>query len=212
MQLSMKIKYYFSKLIKKLHIPAIKDSYIDKTSKVCSGSHLVNVKMGKYSYIGNFCTIVNTEIGNFCSIADYCIIGGANHPINWVSTSPVFHEGRNIMRKNFAKHEFRTTKKTVIGNDVWIGSNCLIKSGITIEDGAIIGMGSVVTKNVGKYEIWAGNPAKFIRKRFDDDKIEQIINSKWWDWDEHKLYKNAIYFNDVDKFIKNIDEINRGKE
>jgi len=181
----------------------LKNSYIDKTSRVCSGSHLVAVKMGKYSYVGNYCTIINTEIGSFCSIADYCIIGGASHPINWVSTSPVFHEGKNIMKTNFSKHKFVTTRKTTIGNDVWIGSNCLIKSGIVIGDGAIIGMGSVVTKDVGKYEIWAGNPAKFIRKRFSSDIAEQIINTKWWDWDEDKLSSYAIYFNDVSEFIKN---------
>lgn len=209
MQLYMKIKYYFSKFIKKLHIPAIKESYIDKTSRICSGSHLVNVKMGRYSYIGNYCTVINTEIGSFCSIADYCIIGGASHPINWVSTSPAFHEGRNIMRKNFSKHKFETTRKTIIGNDVWIGNNCLIKSGITIGDGAIIGMGSVVTKDVGRYEIWAGNPAKLIKKRFNDDKVEQIVNSKWWDWNEAKLQKNAIYFNDIDEFIKNNYKMDR---
>ena len=123
----MNIKYLASKLIKKLHIPAIKNSYIDNTSIVCSGSHLVNVNMGRYSYIGNFCTVINVQIGSFCSIADYCIIGGASHPLDWVSTSPVFHDGKNVMKKNFARHKYIASSKTIIGNDVWIGNNCLIK-------------------------------------------------------------------------------------
>jgi len=198
----MNIKYLVSKFIKKLHIPAIKNSNIDKTAKVCSGSHIVNVDMGKYSYIGNFCTIINAQIGNFCCIADNCIIGGANHPTGWVSISPVFHEGRNIMNKNFSKHPYRTGKQTFIGNDVWIGNNCLIKSGIKIEEGAVIGMGSILTKNVGAYEIWAGNPARFIRKRFSDDTIEKLLESKWWEWDNDVLTQKACYFNDVKRFLE----------
>jgi acetyltransferase-like isoleucine patch superfamily enzyme len=123
MESLMIFKYYISKLIKKLHIPALKNSHIDKRSKVCSGSHLVNVKMGKYSYVGNFCTIINTQIGSFCSIASNCIIGGSSHPLDWVSTSPVFHNGKNIMKKNFSKHKYITTQETIIGNDVWMGNN-----------------------------------------------------------------------------------------
>jgi len=100
-EIVLMFRYYLSKLIKKLHIPAIKESRIDRTSKVCSGSHLVNVSMSKYSYIGNFCTVLNANIGSFCSIADNVIIGGASHPLEWVSTSPVFHSGKNVMKKIF---------------------------------------------------------------------------------------------------------------
>ena len=201
----MTLKYLFSKLIKKLQIPAIKNSKIDKTAKVCSGSHVVNTEMLKYSYIGNFCTVINTEIGKFCSIADNCIIGGSSHPINWVSTSPVFHKGKNIMNKNFSDNEFITTSKTVIGNDVWIGNNALIKGGVMIGNGAVIGMGSVVTKNIGKYEIWGGNPAKLIRKRFIDEEIESIENSYWWDFDDVKLSEKANNFNNIDEFIHEME-------
>lgn len=201
----MTLKYIFSKFLKKLQIPAIKDSRIDKTSRVCSGSHLVNVSMQKYSYIGNFCTVINAEIGKFCSIADNCIIGGNSHPLNWVSTSPVFHKGKNIMNKNFSEHEFVTTSRIIIGNDVWLGNNVLIKGGVTIGNGAVIGMGSVVTKSVGDYEIWAGNPAKIIRKRFDEDTIRQLLDIEWWNCQDKVIYNNAIFMNDILKFI----ELNR---
>lgn len=184
-----------------MHIPAINNSKIDKTARVCSASHVVSSKMGKYSYIGNSCTVVNASIGNFCSIADNCIIGGASHPIDWVSSSPVFHEGKNIMKKNFSSHEFKTGKETFIGSDVWIGNNCLIKSGVKIEDGAIIGMGSVLTKDVGAFEIWAGNPAQLIRKRFNEDVIKKLIESNWWEWDDDILTQKANYFNNVEKFL-----------
>lgn len=197
----MKISYYISKLIKKLYIPAIKNSRIDQRSKVCSGSHVVNTVLGKYSYIGNNCTIIHTEIGNYCSIADNCIIGGASHPIDWVSTSPIFHSGKNVLRKNFSNHKYNPYKKTIIENDVWIGNNCLIKSGVKISSGAIVGMGSIVTKDIGPYEIWAGVPARFIRKRFNDDVIEELLKTKWWDWEEKEIENFAQYFNDVNEFI-----------
>lgn len=199
---SVKLVYLISKLIKKLHVPAVKNSTIDKTGKVCSGSHVVQSKLGKYSYVGNFCTIINTKVGNFCSIADNCIIGGANHPINWVSTSPVFHEGKNIMRKNFSNHEFETSALTTIGNDVWIGNNCLIKSGINISDGAVIGMGSVVTKDVGLYEIWAGNPARLIRKRFCTEICFKLSKTKWWEYDDEHFDEISMYFNNIDNFLE----------
>lgn len=197
----MKISYYISKLIKKIQLPAVKKSKIDKTSKICSGSLVVETLMDKYSYIGNFCTVINSSIGKFCSIADNCIIGGAAHPMSWVSTSPVFHHGKNVLKKNFSTHVFETSKKTYIGNDVWIGSNCLIKSGVKISDGAVLGMGSVLTKDVGPYEIWAGNPAKMIKKRFSESIIEKLVNLKWWDYSEENLEKLSNEFNSIEKFI-----------
>lgn len=64
-----------------------------------------------------------------------------------------------------------------------------------------------MTKDVGPYEIWAGNPAKFIRKRFDDQTIEKLLKSKWWDWADEKLFSFGPNFTDVDKFIENIDDL-----
>lgn len=200
----MGLLYYLAKMIKKIQIPAIKDSKIHRTSKVGSATNLLNVNMEKYSYIGSYCTVVGTKIGCFCSIANNCSIGCANHTTGWVSTSPVFHEGKNFLKKHFSTHSFSPNDSiTVIGNDVWIGSNVVIKSGVTIEDGAVIGMGSVVTKNIGKYEIWAGNPAKLIKKRFSDDIISELSETEWWKTDDLKLAEYAAKFNDVQMFLSN---------
>lgn len=68
--------------------------------------------------------------------------------------------------------------------------------------GAIAGMGSVLTKDIGEYEVWAGNPARLIRKRFNNDVIEQIIESNWWDWDEETLSKTASYFNSIQELLE----------
>lgn len=196
----MKISYLISKIMKKIYLPAIKNSNIHKKSWIGSGSHVVDSSVEKYSYISNYCTVINVEIGRFCSIADNCIIGGASHPIDWISSSPVFHEGKNVLNKNFSTHKFKVTKKTIIGNDVWIGNNSLIKSGVKIGNGVIIGMGAVVTKDVPPYEIWGGNPAKFIKKRFTSEIIKKIDESNWWNWDEKKIEEKSKYFDDSSSF------------
>ncbi len=197
-----RIEYLFSKLIKKLHLRAILNSKVHKTSKVSAGCHLVDVEIGKYSDIGYDCVIINATIGSFCSFASNIIVGGANHTVNWVSTQPVFNENRDHLPKKFSRHKFDLKVKTVIGNDVWIGNNVLVKGGVNIGDGAIIGMGSVVTKNVPSYEIWAGNPAKFIRKRFDNDISNHLLRLKWWDWDDDKIEFYSSSFNNINEFIE----------
>ena len=175
-----KIKYIISKLLKiLLNPPALNKCVKHKTAKVCPGSELTKVEIGRYSYLGSRCFVVNARIGSFCSIADMVTIGGAEHPLHFVSTSPVFLKGNNVLRKNFSEHSFSANKLTVIENDVWIGRNATIKSGVHISTGAVIGSNSMVTKDVGPYEIWAGNPARCIRKRFDDDTINKLLELKW---------------------------------
>lgn len=196
------LKYLLAKLIKKLQLPAIKESDISKKSKVCSAAHVVFSKLGKYSYIGNYTTVIHSEIGNYTSIGDNCSIGGMAHPLTWLSTSPVFYKGKNCLNYNICNESFVPHKKTFIGHDVWIGGNCHIKSGITIANGAVIGMGSVVTKNVGPYEIWAGNPAKLIRKRFTNEQIEELEKVNWYDWKEERLLQYKDSFTDIAKFIE----------
>lgn len=197
-----KIEYIASKLIKKLHLRAIMNSDIHRTSKVCSGSQIINTKIGKHSDIGYDCAIINAEIGAFCSFGANIVIGGASHTIDWVSTSPVFNENIDHLPQKFSHHKFDLQSKTSVGSDVWIGNYVLVKSNVSIGHGAIIGMGSVVTKDVPPYEIWAGNPARFIKKRFDDDTINELLKMKWWDWNDDKIKKNAVHINDVQEFIK----------
>lgn len=196
------IKYYFSKLFRKIAgMPSINNCNIHKTAKIGAYSSMTESSMGKYSYIGDNTIISCTSIGCFTSISSNCAIGGGAHPMDWVSTSPVFTSHRSILRFNFAKHEFNPYKPVTIGNDVWIGAHCMIKSGVKIADGAVIGMGSVVTKDVGAYEIWAGNPAHLIRKRFDDETISKLLEIQWWNWNDDKIRLNADKYNDVKAFL-----------
>ena len=180
----------------------LQEAEVHKSAAICSGVRFYRGHLGKYSYIGNNSFVIDTYIGNFTSISTDCYIGGTSHPIDWVSTSPVFHKWENIMRKNFARHEFDIFHKTYIGNDVWIGNRVMIRAGVSIGDGSIVGMGSVVTKDIGDYEIWAGNPARMIRKRFPDETIEKIKSTEWWNWPDEKIQDMAESFNDIEAFLR----------
>ncbi len=182
----------------------LQNSKVDRQAAICKGTRFYRSEIGRYSYIGNDTFVTNTHIGNFTSISSNCYIGGANHPTDWVSTSPVFHRWGNILHKNFAKFEFDIFAETYIGNDVWIGEGCKIRAGIHISDGAIIGTGSVLTHDVGAYEVWAGNPARCIRKRFDDTTIEGLLDSKWWELNDVELSALAPYFNNPQLFMDKV--------
>jgi carbonic anhydrase/acetyltransferase-like protein (isoleucine patch superfamily) len=82
----------------------------------------------------------------------------------------------------------------------------LIKGGVNVGHGAIIGMGSVVTKDIPPYEIWAGNPAKFIKRRFDDNIATELLKLKWWEWEDRIIKQYASKFNNVVEFIKNVKQ------
>lgn len=194
--------YLWSKFIKKIRGSAVINSKIDRTSKIESGSSIVNTVFDKHSFCGYDCEINHSDIGSFCSIANNVIIGGGMHPMDWVSMSPVFYEGRDSVRAKFSEHKRPLPLRTIIGNDVWIGQYVLVKQGVNIGHGAVIGMGSVVTKDVEPYTVVAGVPAKFIKKRFDDNVIQALLDIKWWDFDDEKLKEYAKYFTNPHQFIE----------
>lgn len=197
-----KLTFYMAKGMRiLLHPSAKKNCRIDRTSKVCSGSQLNHVSMDRYSYIGHDCFLNNVSIGPFCSLADGCKIGGAQHQMSYVSTSPVFTEGKNILNANFSMHPDTPDLPTIIGADVWIGMGTIIKGGINIGAGAVIGAGSVLTKDVPPYEIWSGNPAKFIRKRFSEEESAELLASEWWKMPIVDLKNYSDYFNDPQLFL-----------
>ena len=120
-------------------------------------------------------------IGKFCQIATGVefVMNDANHQMNSLSTFPFYTlEGWDMDAPAAEDNPFKGN--TVIGNDVWIGQNAVILPGVNIGDGAIIGANSVVGSNVEPYTIVAGNPAKMIRKRFDDELINLMLRFKWW--------------------------------
>lgn len=186
----------------------VKNSSVSKKSRISPFTKFYSSKIDDYSYIGWNTIITDTEIGKYCSIAGDCVVGGASHPIEWVSTSPVFYSGKNIFGVNFTDKKYYDIKKTQIKNDVWIAANVVIKQGVKIENGAVIGMGSVLTKDVGPYEIWAGNPAKKIGNRFSEDIINKINRSKWWTFEEEYIKEISMEFDNIYEFLKKMENNN----
>jgi len=127
-------------------------------------------------------------IGNFCSIgsgAVFMMAGNQGHRSDWITTFPFFYQDN----EHFAGAEdgFQRSGDTVIGNDVWIGSEAMIMAGVTIGDGAIIASRAVVTKDVQPYEVVASNPAKHIKFRFSPEQIDKLIEMQWWHWSDEQL-------------------------
>lgn len=141
------------------------------------------------------------KIGKFCSIACGAkfLFNSANHTVKSLSTYPfpIFFEEWGLDVKDITS-AWDNKGDIVIGNDVWIGYEAVIMSGVTIGDGAIIGTRAVVTKDVPPYTIVGGVPAKRIRKRFPEKTISELLKLKWWDWTFKKISQNM-------EFIKNGD-------
>lgn len=128
--------------------------------------------VGPYTSINNYSMVTKSKIGNYCSIGNFVTIGPGEHDLSQISTSSIFYKN--------AYNEL-TKKKCVIGNDVWIGNFALIRRGVTVGDGAVIGAHAVVTKDVPPFTVVAGVPAEIKRFRFDDSIIKCITESKWWE-------------------------------
>lgn len=128
-------------------------------------------------------------IGSFCSIgsgASFIMAGNQGHRHDWVSTFP-FYWMSEVPAFAGAVNGYLPAGDTVVGNDVWIGSEAIVMPGVRIGDGAVIGTRAVVTRDVEPYAILGGNPAKVIRKRFDDSQIGLLLEMKWWDWSDDQL-------------------------
>ena len=130
------------------------------------------------------------KIGKFCSIACGAkfLFTSGNHSMQSLSTYtfPIFYEEWGLDAKDI-RSAWDNKGDITIGNDVWIGYEAVILSGVTIGDGAIVGARAVVTKDVPPYTIVAGVPARPIRKRFDEETIAKLQALRWWDWDEERL-------------------------
>lgn len=145
-------------------------------------------------------------IGKFCSIACGAkfLFNSANHTLSSLSTYPfpIFFEEWGTEKKDVAE-AWENKGDIVIGNDVWIGYEAVILSGVTIGDGAVIGARAVVTKDVPPYTIAAGIPARPIRKRFPDEVILKLLRLRWWDWPEEQIAQklDKIRGGQVDKLV-----------
>ncbi len=134
-------------------------------------------------------------IGSFCSIgtgASFVMAGNQGHRYDWASSFPFFFMSEEPAFAA-AVNAYEPAGDTVIGCDVWIGAEAMILPGICVGHGAVIAARAIVTKDVEPYTIVGGNPARPIRKRFDDDQIAMLLEMAWWDWPIERI-RDAMRF------------------
>lgn len=152
------------------------------------------------AYAGND---ARARVGAFCSIgADVeFLLGGYHHP-EWVSTFPF----RIMLQLPGAFEDGQPTTRgdVVVENDVWIGRGAKILSGVTVANGAVVGAFAVVTRDVRPYAIVVGNPARELRRRFDDERVDALLASRWWEWPLERIveYVPLLCSPDVDAFLE----------
>lgn len=186
----------------------VTDTVFDKHGFVAHHAQLFDVTVGNYSSIGRYCKIRSADIGKYCSISWDVTIGAVEHPLTRISTAALTYKAEfNVVPKDV----FYPQKRTIIGNDVWIGCNSIIRSGIKVGDGAVIGAGSVCVKDVPPYAIVAGNPAKMIRMRMEPELAQRVNDLKWWDWPTEDIKKNIDCFSvDISvEVVEKLEEYNK---
>lgn len=172
LQISRRFSFSVRKLFYKL-----RSNSFGKGAYVASHVALRKTTIGNYSHIGPYCSFNCLRMGNYCSVATGVHVGGEEHAFFDYSTSDL------LSNQNDAE------TMTFIGNDVWIGAQCYIRMGVKIGDGAVVGANSFVNKDVPPYAIVAGSPAKIIKYRFDEDKIETITKSRFWEYSPKEAKK-----------------------
>ena len=170
-----------------------------------------NVSIGRFTYIMPLGNIFGgVTIGRYCSVASNVTIGATPHPIERITSHPFSYcrshavpPDTKLTPKTWERHAF--PRPTLIGHDVWIGTNAVILQGVTVGDGAVVGAGAVVTKDIPAYGVAVGVPARVSKYRFDSDTILQFLNLKWWELEVEQL--NNVDYDDIPKAIAQIRTI-----
>jgi phosphonate metabolism protein (transferase hexapeptide repeat family) len=179
---------------------AIINSRIGKWTQIGARTMMEETFLGDYSYLMEDCQVIYTEIGKFCSIASHSRINPSNHPI-WRAASHHFtyrSEFYDFGEDEEEIFQWRRERLVRIGHDVWIGHGAILLPGVEIGIGAVIGGGSVVTKDVAPYNVVAGNPARFIRRRVSEDVEASLLRIQWWNWTHEKLAQALDDFRHLD--------------
>lgn len=170
---------------------ALTNVTLDDFVNISHDAQLTNACVGKRTSIGRYTKVRDARIGSYCSISWDVTIGAVSHPMDHLSSHAfVYREQFGIVRED----KMQAADIVEIGNDVWIGCDCVIMPGVKIGDGSVIGANSVVTRNVEPYSVVSGIPAKMMRKRFSSEIIETLTWLNWWNWDDDKLRENISLF------------------
>lgn len=193
-----------------------KSSIIEERVGFYGGDQICTI--GTMSYLAFVPRKYGTElqVGRYCSLGPI-EIPGPRHPVEATSTSVFCYNRSHSFAKDLYEEldarnveytaPVRSTRKgpVVIRNDVWVGGNVVINPGLTIDSGSVIAANSVVTRNVGAYEIWGGNPARLIKRRFPQEIIDRLLDLNWWNYSPEDL--SRIDFSDPESFINELEKV-----
>lgn len=179
---------------------------LGKSVTINRRSYFNDSHVGDYTYAGINTTMNYTRIGKFCSIARNVDIGGFDHDYHKFTTIPI---SRFNQMKGGEKYKTSHSEYCEIGNDVWIAAGAQVMHKVKIGDGAVVGGGAVVTKDVPPYAIVVGVPAKIIKYRFEDYIISELLSIQWWNWPEEMLLNHVSWLIETDVNDETIEELKR---
>jgi phosphonate metabolism protein (transferase hexapeptide repeat family) len=168
----------------------IHDCRLGRYTEIGARTSLTETTLDDYSYIVHDGEVAGTTIGKFCSIASHVRINPGNHPMHRASQAHFTYRSRQYWLEETddeALFDWRRAHAVTIGHDVWIGHGAIVLPGRAIGTGAVVGAGAIVTRDVAPYTIVAGNSARVIRRRFDENTSERLQSLAWWDWDHERL-------------------------
>jgi phosphonate metabolism protein (transferase hexapeptide repeat family) len=161
---------------------------------------IIESVLGDYSYVTHDSEIIYTHIGKFCSIASFARINPGNHPLKRAALHHFTYRSSHFQMgdDDTAFFDWRRSAAVRLGNDVWVGHGSVILPGVTVATGAVIGAGSVVTKDVPAFTIVAGTPAKPLHARFTPEIQAALLRIAWWDWTHRQLQDAMEDFRNLD--------------
>ncbi|MBW7972765.1 DapH/DapD/GlmU-related protein [Bradyrhizobium sp. BR 10289] len=187
-----------------------REAQIGRRCEILSHTRIEYASLGDYSYLGEHCDVADATIGKFTAIANAVRIGAPNHPMGRASQHrftyvPEYYEASASRDRDFFAG--RRGDRVIVGNDVWIGHAAILLPGVTVGDGAVIGAGAVVSRDVAPYTIVGGVPARAIRTRFDDAVAASLRRIAWWDWPDELIFERLADFRSeaIEEFCRRYD-------